>query len=174
MSVLRRLLSGAYRRGRIAEARGYYRDAAAFYAASGAEADAARALARAAERCDDLDEALATYRDALRWTQAGEPLRRELLANFGSRVLRRARLLGASTESDRRLLAEAAAALTEAERFVMAADAWEILGDWDRTASCLERGGEIERLEALLAAQGAETDARRAQAQALDSYRAAL
>ncbi len=174
MSVFRRLLSGTYRRGRIAEARGFYRDAAALYAAAGAEGDAARALAQAAERCEGLDEALATYKDALRWTKPGEPLRRELLANFGGRVLRRARAEGVTTESERRLLGEAAEALAEAERFASAADAWEMLEDWERTASCLTRAGEIERLEALLATKGKESESRRAQALALDAYRAAL
>jgi tetratricopeptide (TPR) repeat protein len=174
MSLLRRLLSGTYRRGRIAEARGFYRDAAALYAASGAETDAARALAQAAERCESVDEAVSTYKDALRWTKPGDPLRRELLAHFGVRVLRRARVEGATTESERRLLAEAAEALTTAERFLPAADAWELLGDWERTASCLERAGEIERLEALLTTKGRESESRRSQGLALDAYRAAL
>lgn len=174
MSVFRRLLSGTYRRGRIAEARGFYRDAAALYAAAGAEGDAARALAHAAERCESVDEAVATYRDALRWTKSGAPLRRDLLAKFGARVLGRAKVEGARTEAERRLVGEAAEALAEAERFLAAAEAWDLLGEWEKTAECLERGGEIERLEALLAAKGKESDARRAEGLALDAYRAAL
>jgi hypothetical protein len=174
MSVLRRLLSSTYRRARIAEARGEYRDAAALYAASGAELDAAKALAQAAERCDQHEDALATYRDALRWAPVGHAVRKELLGHFGGRVLRRARREGLATEAERRLLTEAAEALFEAGRFLPAADAYEMLEDGERLALCLERAGEVERLEALLTDQGRASEARRNLDRLLEAHRAAL
>ncbi len=174
MSVLRRLFSGTYRRARSAEARGEDRDAAALYAATGAGLDAAKALAQAAERCERLDEALALYRDALRWAPSGDPLRKELLGHFGGRVLRRARAEGVTTEGERRLLAEAAEALCEAGRFLPASDAFEMLGDLERVAGCLEQAGEIERLEALLTTQGRESEARRTLDRHLEAHRAAM
>jgi hypothetical protein len=174
MSVLRRLFSATYRRARIAEARGEYRDAAALYAAAGAELEAATALAHAAERCERLDDALGTYRDALRWAPPGSALRKELLGRFGGRVLDRTRRQGVASQAERRLLAEAAAALDEAGRPLDAAAGYELLGDWERVAGCLERAGEVERLEALLTRRGQESEVRRTLDRHLAAHRAAM
>lgn len=150
MSLVRRLFSRAYRRGRRAEAKGEYREAAALYAESGANEAAANALLFHAARAPDVDGRVNAYLDALRWLPEGHARRAEVEAQVGLAVLDDAQRRGARTAEERRRLADAAQRLERAERDADAATAWEILGRTDEMARCLERAGEVERLETLL------------------------
>lgn len=147
---MRRLFSTAFRRARRAEGRGDYREAAAFYAEADAPEEAAKALLFHAARARTLDERLAAYRDALRWLPEGHPRRDDVESRVGLAILDEAQRRGAHGADDRRRLEEAAETLERVDRPLEAATAWELLGRREDLARCLQKAGEVERLEALL------------------------
>lgn len=174
MSWLRRMFDDRYRRARAAEGAGQWRRAAALWAEAEEPTRAADALIHLAERGGSLEERLAVWHDALRWIGEEEKERRaEVERSMGRAVLEDARLRGAASAEEKRRLAEAAARLERAERPGEAAEAYAILGRTDDQARCLEAAGEVEKLEALLDASGAEDERARALRRLLSDSEAA-
>ncbi|MCB9622684.1 MAG: FHA domain-containing protein [Sandaracinus sp.] len=150
MSWLRRTFSGAYRRARRAEGKGEYREAAALYVEADAPEEAANALLFAAARATELDERLSAYRDALRWLPEDHPRRVEVEGRIGLAILDEAQRRGVRNADERERLADAAERLEKAERWSEAGTAWELLERTEDLARCLQKAGDVERLEALL------------------------
>lgn len=150
MSLVRRLFSSTYRKARRAEGKGDYREAAALYAELDMPEDAAKALLFHAARAADLEERLAAYHDALRWLPEEHPQRVEVDAQIGLAVLDDAQRRGVHTSEEKRRLEDAAERLERAEKDSEAATAFELLGRSEDVARCLQKAGEVERLEALL------------------------
>lgn len=147
---MRRLFSSAYRKARRAEGKGNYREAAALYAELDMPEEAAKALLFHAARASDLDERLAAYHDALRWLPEDHPQRVEVDAQIGLAVLDDAQRRGVHTSEEKRRLEDAAQRLERSAKESEAATAFELLGRTDDVARCLQKAGEVERLEALL------------------------
>ena len=151
MSFLKELFDGRLRRARSLEGRGDFRGAAGLYAEAGMPLEAAKALLHAAERASKPEERVAAWLDALRTLPEGaHDLRKEAEIKLGRSVLSEAQAHGAAGTLERDRLADAAERLERNGAFTDAADAWELLGQKDDLARCLELGGEIERLEAVL------------------------
>ncbi len=150
MSFFRRMFSRPYRKARAAEGAGDYRKAAVHYVEADLPEDAANALLFHAARVSTLEERLLAYQDALRWLAEDHPRRPEVQAQIGRSIVDDARRRGARTAEEKRRLEDAARRLEGADRHAEAANAWELLERWADAARCLERAGEIERLEALL------------------------
>ncbi len=112
--------------------------------------EAAKALLFHAARASDLDERLAAYHDALRWLPEEHPQRLEVDAQIGLAVLDDAQRRGVHTSEEKRRLEDAAERLERAEKDSEAATAFELLGRNEDVARCLQKAGEVERLEALL------------------------
>ncbi len=161
MSLVRRLFSKSYRSARKAEGEGRYREAAALYVQVEATDEAANALLFHAARTTDFEERVNSYKDALRWMEADDPRRAEVFAQIGLATLDDAQRRGVRTSEERRRLLEAAEMLEDGERNSEAALAYELLEMVDETARCLEKAGEVEKLEALLAATGEEAGRQR-------------
>ena len=147
---MRRLFSSAYRKARRAEGKGDYREAAALYAELDMPEEAAKALLFHAARAGELEERLAAYHDALRWLPEDHPQRVDVDAQIGLAVLDDAQRRGVHTAEERRRLEDAARRLERSEKESEAATAFELLGRTDDVARCLQKAGEVERLEALL------------------------
>ncbi len=169
MSLFGDLFDGRARRARAAEAEGRHRDAAALWAELERPVDAARCLEHVGDKALELEERLSAWLDGLALLPAlavGE--RRALEAKIGEAILLDAKAHGLATSQARARLADAAARLERAEAFVDAADAFAMLGRRSDEARCLELGGEVERLEALLAESNA-SEAREAKIRRLVS-----
>ncbi len=151
MSFLKELFDGRLRRARALESKGELRAAAGLYAEAGMPLEAARALMHEAERAGSIEERVAGWLDALRVlpADAGD-LRKEAEVKLGRTLLADAKAHGAAGVLERERLADGAERLARHGAFTDAADAYEILGRTDDLARCLEAGGEIERLEAVL------------------------
>jgi len=151
MSFLKELFDGRLRRARSLESKGELRAAAGLYAEAGMPLEAARALMHEAERVARIDDRVATWLDALRVlpADAGD-LRKEAEVKLGRTLLAHAKAHGAAGVLERERLADGAERLERHGAFTDAADAYELLGRTDDLARCLELGGEIERLEAVL------------------------
>jgi len=174
VSWLRRTFSSAYRRARRAEGRGEYREAAALYAEADASEEAANALLFAAARATALDERLAAYRDALRWLPEEHPRRVEIEGRIGLAILDEAQRKGVRNADERERLADAAARLERAEKWSEAGTAWELLERTEDLARCLQKAGDIERLEALLDASTESARRERALKRLVDEHQMSL
>jgi hypothetical protein len=169
MSFFRDLFDGRGRRARAAEAEGRHREAAALYAAMGQMVDAGRCLAHEGDKATELEARLSAWMDALGLLPAiAVDERRAVEVKLGRAVLEDARAHGLASATERRRLLEAAERLERSGKLVEAADAFELLERKTDAARCLELGGEVERLEALLAAENA-VDAREAKLRRLVS-----
>ncbi|MBX7194955.1 MAG: FHA domain-containing protein [Sandaracinaceae bacterium] len=169
MSFFRDLFDGRSRRARAAVAEGKHREAAAIYAEMGEMLEAGRCLAHAGDKAGSLEERLSAWLDALAMFPAiALDERKAVDVKIGRAVLEDARARGLATHEERRRLSDAAARLEGAGKFAEAADAFELLGQKNDAARCLELGGEVDRLETLLAESNA-TDAREARIRRLVS-----
>ncbi len=151
MPFLRRLLSGDYRRAISAEAAGDYAEAARHYVLCGEREKVAEMHLLRSERVAAVAEKLDELRDALRWTDAGAPIRKRVLAALGHTLVKRARAEGATTVRDVGAVREAAAFLDEAGEHREAAEALLMIGDDEGAARAYERGGHVDELEEVLA-----------------------
>lgn len=169
MSFFRDLFDGRARRARALEAEGKHREAATLYAALGEGVEAARCLVHVGDKAPSLEERLDAWRDAETLLPAiAVDERRSLDVKIGRALLEDAKLRGLAGAEERRRLADAAARLERAHKYAEAADAFELLGQRADAARCLELGGEVDRLEQLLAESNA-ADAREARIRRLVS-----
>lgn len=169
MSFFRDLFDGRARRARALEAEGKHRDAAALYAQLGEKIEAARCLAHVGDRAGSLDERLAAWLDAEGLLPAiAVDERKALDVKIGRALLDDARARGLAGAEERRRLLDAASRLERAQKHAEAADAFELLGQKEDAARCLELGGEVDRLEKLLSDTNA-VDAREARIRRLVS-----
>lgn len=162
MSLLRRWLQPSYRRALAAEAAGELEEAARLYALAGQRDKVADMHLRMAERAPDETARIAALRNALDWLDHEADVRVVEVA-LASAILLRARVDGVSSARDTELLEEAAALFEDAEEWARAAEAHELLGHREDAARCYEKGGLVDKLEALLSSEQAkESDARSA------------
>jgi tetratricopeptide (TPR) repeat protein len=169
VSLLRRWLQPSYRRALAAEAAGDLEEAARLYALAGQRDRVADMHLRIGERAPDEAARIAALRNALDWLDHEADVRVVEVA-LANAILLRARVDGVSgTPSggvlhparDIELLEEAAALFEEAEEWARAADAHELLGHREDAARCYEKGGIVDKLEALLSSeQEKESDTR--------------
>lgn len=156
MSFFRRLFDSRARQALDAEVEGDLRKAAYLWVEMGNPEKAAELMIRLGEKSRAIDEKVEAWADALRFLPDTDvEQRRGIEARIGVAVLTAARAQGATSADAKRRLGDAASRLERAERWVEAADCHEILGDSDELARCLEKAGEIERLEKVLEASSA-------------------
>lgn len=160
MSLLRRWLQPSYRRALAAEAAGELEEAARLYALAGQRDKVADMHLRIGERAPDEAARIAALRNALDWLDHEADVRVVEVA-LANAILLRARVDGVSSARDTELLEEAAALFEDAEEWARAADAHELLGHREDAARCYEKGGIVDKLEALLSSeQEKESDTR--------------
>lgn len=174
MSLFRRIFGGSFREARRAEGRGDYREAAAQYVDAELPEDAARCLLLLAARTDDARERVNAFRDALHWLPEEHPQRLEIEGRLGLAILEEVRERGPLAASERRRVEEAAVLLERAERPAEAANAYELLERPDDVARCLQASGDVEKLETLLEASGAESTRRRSLASRLSDHQLSM
>lgn len=174
MSLFRRLFDTAFRRAKRAEGAGEYRKAASGYAEADMPAEAARVLLVLAARSLATDERVRALRDALHHLEADDPSCGEVRAQIGKALLEQCQADGVRTLEDRRRAQEAGELLEGEERFGLAASAYELLGRPEDVARCLEAGGEVERLEALLDSRNEKADEERSVQRLVREYEMAL
>lgn len=157
MSFFRRLFDTRARQALDAEVQGDLRKAAYLWVDMGDPGKAADLMTRLGERAKTVEDKVQAWTDALRFLPTDrEQARRELEGRIGMAVLGAARERGAVSADAKHRLADAAERLERAEKWVEAADCYELLERVDDLSRCLEKAGEIERLERVLEAAHAK------------------
>lgn len=160
MSFFRAIFDSTLRKARSLEAGGEHRAAAKLYAERGDMIDAGRCLAHVGDKAATMELRLDAWFDALAFLpEIAIEERNAVEAKIGRAILERAKSVGVVSDEERRRLRDAADRLERASKLAEAADAFELLGLQADAARCLELGGEIDRLDALLSASNA-ADAR--------------
>ncbi|MEM9865918.1 MAG: hypothetical protein AAF938_30215, partial [Myxococcota bacterium] len=140
--MLRRLLDGTYRRAKRAEGKGEYRAAAAAYVEADLPEHAARMLLVLAARATETQERVAAFRDALVHLEPDHPRWGDIELRMGETLLEDAQAHGVRTLAERRGAEEAAEILERHGALSQAATAFELVGQLDDAARCLEAAGE--------------------------------
>ena len=160
MSFFRTIFDSTLRKARSLEASGEHRAAAKLYAERGDKVDAGRCLVHVGDKATTLEGRLDAWHDALNFfPDIAVEERNAVDAKIGRAMLEHVRAVGLVSDEERRRLRDAAERLERAAKFSESADAFEMLGLQADAARCLELGGEVDRLEALLSASNA-ADAR--------------
>jgi hypothetical protein len=108
-------------------------------------------LTRLGETSKTLEERVQAWGDALQFLPPEqETIKKDLDMRIGLAVLDSAKERGAVSVDAKKKLADAAQRLERAEKWSEAGDAFELLGQTDDLVRCLERAGDIERLERVL------------------------
>ncbi|MSP58876.1 MAG: FHA domain-containing protein [Myxococcales bacterium] len=151
MAFFKRVFSADFRRALAAEAAGDYGDAARAYALSGERHKVGEMHLLAAERAGGHEARLAELRAAVRWSDGGQDVDRDVRRRVARAMLLLVRASGVISESDRAVLREAAALFTAADDLAGAGECHELAGDEREAADSYQRAGEVDRLEAVLA-----------------------
>lgn len=151
MAFFKRVFSADFRRALAAEAAGEYGEAARAYALSGERYKVAEMHLLAAERAGGPDARLADLRAGVRWADGDSDEDKAVRRRIARAMLTVVRTNGLISESDRATLGEAAALFAGVEDFAGAGECHELSGDELQAAEAYQKGGEVERLEAVLA-----------------------
>jgi tetratricopeptide (TPR) repeat protein len=164
------MFSADYRAAVAAEAAGNVDAAAQRYALAGELQGAVRMhIARAARATTRRDE-VAALRDALRWAGDDPALRAQASRPLGRALLESAVAEGVATQRDRDRVREAAELLVAGGDFSAAGDAYESIADLAAAAQAYSSGGLIDRLEAILAKESAQTERDRDEGESFKNY----
>jgi tetratricopeptide (TPR) repeat protein len=147
----KRVFSADYRRAVAAEAAGDYDEAARAYALAGERAKVAAMHLYRAERAPSPETHLAELRAAVRWADPDEEDGRDMRRRIARAMHGWAKRSGIVSESDRRVVREAAALFTEVGDHAGAGECHELVGDEAQAAEAYQKAGELERLETVLA-----------------------
>ncbi len=151
-----RVLGGAdLRRAVEAEAGGNYLEAARAYAAAGESHKVAEMHLLASERAPTPDDKLDCLREAARWSEGDEEPAKKVRRRVANALLGWVRARGLITESDRRVVEEAAQMFLAAGDAPGAGDCHELLGASEAAAQAYQAAGEVDRLEQLLDGEAA-------------------
>ncbi|MDQ3036152.1 MAG: FHA domain-containing protein [Myxococcota bacterium] len=151
MSFFRRLFDSRARQALDAEVQGDLRKAAYLWVDMGDPTRAAELMTRLGEQSSPVEEKVQAWLDALRFLPLEQEAgRSELEAKIGLAVLESARERGVASADAKKRLLDAAERLERAQKWLPAADCFELLGKSEDLARCLEQAGEIERLEKVL------------------------
>ena len=170
VGFFKRLFSADYRAAVSAEAAGDLELAAERYALAGQIPAAVRVHMLRASRAETRADEIAALYDALHWAEYDTPCYTRAARALGRALLARARAEGIATPRDRERVREAAWLLSEAGDLDAAAQALESIGDEEGAAEAYRRGGQVEKMEEILARQQEEVDAERAVREAFSQY----
>ncbi|MGZ3406718.1 MAG: FHA domain-containing protein [Polyangia bacterium] len=151
MTFFKRMFSADFRRAVAAEAAGDYAEAARAYALAGERVKVAEMHLLRAERAPSPGAKLHELRAAIRWAETDE-----LEGHKARRRIARAMFQWAKGEAivgdpEKVVVRDAAQLFVDIGDFASAGECYEFIGDEFAAAEAYQKGGDVERLEHVLA-----------------------
>jgi hypothetical protein len=147
---MKRMLSSDYRKAIAAEAAGDYKNAARAYALCGERTKVAEMHLLRAEQSTSSEARLTELKAAIGWADANDEEARAMLRRIARALFVWARRAPVLTKEDRKVVEEAAQLFTKAGDESGAGECYEFIGEDLSAAEAYQRGGDVERLEAVL------------------------
>ncbi|HEX9105374.1 MAG TPA: FHA domain-containing protein [Polyangia bacterium] len=151
MTFFKRMFSADFRRAVAAEAAGDYAEAARAYALAGERVKVAEMHLLRAERAPSPAAKLHELRAAIRWTEPDDPEGRNARRRIARALFNWARASAVVGDPEKQVVRDAAQLFVDIGEFAAAGECLEFVGDEFAAAEAYQKGGDVERLESVLA-----------------------
>lgn len=151
MTFFKRMFSADFRRAVAAEAAGDYAEAARAYALAGERVKVAEMHLLRAERAPSPAAKLHELRAAVRWADADDADGKNTRRRIARALFNWARTSAVVADAEKQVVREAAQLFVEAGDFPAAGECLEFIGDEFAAAEAYQKGGDVDRLESVLA-----------------------
>ena len=151
MTFFKRMFSADFRRAVAAEAAGDYAEAARAYALAGERVKVAEMHLLRAERAPSPAAKLHELRAAIRWAEPEETEGKNARRRIARALFNWARSSAVVGDPEKQVVRDAAQLFVEIGEFAAAGECLEFVGDEFAAAEAYQKGGDVERLESVLA-----------------------
>ncbi len=151
MKFLWRLVSPTYRKALAAEAEGDFLTAAKHFALCGERRKVAQMHFALARKETNLDKRIQELQNAQCFTSQEDPLHATVLEELGRLLIESGRSKGVKSSAGRATLLQAAAALEQTQKWELAGDCYQTLGELKKAINAYTNAGLLEKVENLLA-----------------------
>ena len=145
------MFSADFRRAVAAEAAGDYAEAARSYALAGERVKVAEMHLLRAERAPSPAAKLHELRAAIRWAELEEPEGKNARRRIARALFNWARSAAVVGDPEKQVVRDAAQLFVDIGEFASAGECLEFVGDEFAAAEAYQKGGDVERLESVLA-----------------------
>jgi len=151
VTFFKRMFSADFRRAVAAEAAGDYAEAARAYALAGERVKVAEMHLLRAERAPSPAAKLHELRAAIRWADADDGEGHKARRRIARALFNWARAAAVVGDPEKVVVRDAAQLFIEIGDFPSAGECFEFIGDEFAAAEAYQKGGDVERLENVLA-----------------------
>jgi len=151
VTFFKRMFSADFRRAVAAEAAGDYAEAARAYALAGERVKVAEMHLLRAERAPSPAAKLHELRAAIRWAEPEETEGKNARRRIARALFNWARSSAVVGDPEKQVVRDAAQLFVEIGEFAAAGECLEFVGDEFAAAEAYQKGGDVERLESVLA-----------------------
>ncbi|HEY2744555.1 MAG TPA: FHA domain-containing protein [Polyangia bacterium] len=151
MTFFKRMFSADFRRAVAAEAAGDYAEAARAYALAGERVKVAEMHLLRAERAPSPGAKLHELRAAVRWAEPDDADGRNARRRIARALFNWARGSAVVGDPEKQVVRDAAQLFVDIGEFASAGECLEFVGDEFAAAEAYQKGGDVERLESVLA-----------------------
>jgi hypothetical protein len=151
VTFFKRMFSADFRRAVAAEAAGDYAEAARAYALAGERVKVAEMHLLRAERAPSPAAKLHELRAAIRWAEADDADGTKARRRIARALFNWARASAIVGDPEKIVVRDAAQLFIDIGDFPSAGECYELIGDEFAAAEAYQKGGDVERLETVLA-----------------------
>jgi len=151
VTFFKRMFSADFRRAVAAEAAGDYAEAARAYALAGERVKVAEMHLLRAERAPSPAAKLHELRAAIRWAEPEETEGKNARRRIARALFNWARSSAVVGDPEKQVVRDAAQLFVEIGEFAAAGECLEFVGDEFAAAEAYQKGGDVDRLENVLA-----------------------
>ena len=151
VTFFKRMFSADFRRAVAAEAAGDYAEAARAYALAGERVKVAEMHLLRAERAPSPAAKLHELRAAVRWAEPEDAEGRNARRRIARALFNWARASAVVGDPEKQVVRDAAQLFVDIGEFAAAGECLEFVGDEFAAAEAYQKGGDVERLENVLA-----------------------
>jgi tetratricopeptide (TPR) repeat protein len=151
LTFFKRMFSADFRRAVAAEAAGDYAEAARAYALAGERVKVAEMHLLRAERAPSPAAKLHELRAAIRWADADDVESKNARRRIARALFNWARSSAVVGDAEKQVVREAAQLFVDVGDFPAAGECLEFIGDEFAAAEAYQKGGDVDRLESVLA-----------------------
>jgi len=151
VTFFKRMFSADFRRAVAAEAAGDYAEAARAYALAGERVKVAEMHLLRAERAPSPAAKLHELRAAVRWAEPDDPEGKNARRRIARALFNWARASAVIGDPEKQVVRDAAQLFVDIGDFAAAGECLEFVGDEFAAADAYQKGGDVERLESVLA-----------------------
>ena len=151
VTFFKRMFSADFRRAVAAEAAGDYAEAARAYALAGERVKVAEMHLLRAERAPSPAAKLHELRAAIRWAEPDDPEGKNARRRIARALFNWARSSAVVGDPEKQVVRDAAQLFADIGEFASAGECLEFVGDEFAAAEAYQKGGDVDRLENVLA-----------------------